>query len=221
MSATLHALPVRPRSRGGEHTLHGATVAGRCGDHFLLDHPGAPQARLAASCLLVPEPGDTVLITHAEDGAECFVLAVLERKAPESGQIHFPGGNTLHSSAQGVRFTAEAMTLATRSRLELNSPELGVSAVAADMNVKHAHSCFETLDTQAVSINLTAKTFSAQVGRMIQRLMESFRKVRGLDETRAGRVRVSAEDHHQIDAGHVTHVARGFVKIDGSKINLG
>jgi Protein of unknown function (DUF3540). len=221
MSATIRALRLKTDTHSGEYALRTAVVTGRSGDHYLLDHTEATGARLAASCLLTPETGDTVLVTQACNGAETFVLAILSRQAPDSGRVQLPGGNSLYANTDGVEIAGNAVKLAARSTLDLNSPELNVSALAAHMNVKHANSCFDTLDTQAVNVSLTAKTFSAQIGRMIQRMVESFRKVSGLDETRAGRVRVSAEDHHQIDAGHLTHRANGFVKIDGNKIDLG
>lgn len=222
MSATVHPFPARAETRpAATHSLCAATVTGAAGESFLLDHPHIAQARPAASCLLEPAPGDTVLLTHADDGSPCFILAVLQRPQADAGQLRLPGGNQLVSDTSGVRLHAEALSLNTASQLELNSAALKVNTVSADVNAKHWLGCFDTAETHAVNVRLTAKTFSSQVGRLIQRLMESFRKIDGLDETRAGRVRVSAQGHHHVDAGHLTHTAKGFVKIDGQKIDLG
>jgi hypothetical protein len=56
---------------------------------------------------------------------------------------------------------------------------------------------------------------------MITRVRESWRKVEGLDETQAARIRVHVEGAHQLNAEHVTVNAEGFVRIDGKTINLG
>jgi len=56
---------------------------------------------------------------------------------------------------------------------------------------------------------------------MITRVRESWRKVEGLDETQAARMRVYIQGSHQVDAEHVTVNAEGFVRIDGKSINIG
>lgn len=224
MSATIHSLPLKPAAEPATttHSLCTATVTGVSGEHFLLDHSRFSQAQAAASCLLEPVAGDTVLITHADNGAPCYILAILQRGAQaDSGHLRLPGGNQLASDAEGLRLQANSLSLNAASQLDLNSAGLNINAVSAGVNIKHWQGCFDTIESHAVNVRFTAKTLSSQVGRMIQRLMESFRKTEGLDETRAGRVRVSAQDHHHVDAGHLTHTARGFVKIDGKKIDLG
>lgn len=223
MSATIHPFPSRPETPpAATHSLSTATLTGISGDIFLTDHPQLAEARAAASCLLEPAPGDTVLITHADTGAPSYILAILHRsQQPETGCLRLPGGNQLASDPGGVRLQAESLSLNAASKLDLNSAALNVSAVSAGMQVKHWQGWFDTAETHAVNVKFTAKTLSSQVGRLIQRLMESFRKTDGLDETRAGRVRVTVQDHHHVDAGHITHIADGFVKIDGKKIDLG
>ena len=224
MSATLHTLPPRPEAHSATatHSLCSATLTGISGEHFLTDRPRLGPARPAASCLLAPAIGDTVLLTHAEDGASPYILAILLRPGPQqAGQLNLPGGNLLHSDSAGVRLQADTLNLNAASQLALNSASLDLNTVHADLNVKHLQGWFDTAETHAVNVRFTAKTLSSQIGRLIQRLMESFRKTEGLDETRAGRVRVSAQGHHHVEAGHLTHTARGFVKIDGQKIDLG
>lgn len=224
MTATLHTLPLKPAPTptGATHSLCTATITGIAGTEFLVDHPDFHQTQVAASCLLQPALGDTVLITHAEPGAPCFILAVLQRaQNTDAGLLNLPGGNQLESSREGVRLQADTIHLNAAARLGLNSAELNINAVSSDINVTHWQSRFNTVESHAVNVQFTAKTLSTQVGRLIQRLMESFRKIKGVDETRAGRIRIQADDHHHIQAGHLTHTAKGFVKIDGQKIDLG
>lgn len=224
MSATVHPFPSQraAQTATATHSLCTATVTGVSGERFMLDHPRFADAQPATSCLLEPAIGDTVLLTHSEGDAPSYILAILQRpQQPDSGRLRLPGGNQLASDAAGVRLRADSLSLNAGSRLDLNSAALNVNALSASMTVKHWQGWFDTAETHAVSVKFTAKTLSSQVGRLIQRLMESFRKTEGVDETRAGRVRVTVKDHHHVDAGHLTHTARGFVKIDGKKIDLG
>lgn len=224
MSATIHSLPVKPTTTpaSATHSLCTATITGVSDDTFLLDHAQFSQAQAAASCLLEPAVGDTVLITHAEDDASCYILAILQRPAQaESGHLKLPGGNQIASDTEGLRLQANSLSLNAASRLDLSTAQLNINAVSAGVSIKHWQSWFDTVESCAVNVRFTAKTLSSQVGRLIQRLMESFRKVEGVDETRAQRIRVTAQNQHQIDAGHLTHTARGFVKIDGKQIDLG
>ena len=219
MSATVHRLKPTPESSA--HSLGTATVTGISGEHFLLSHPEILKARLAASCLLTPEAGDIVLVSHAAGHNSGFILAILQRNDPNSGSLNLPGGAQLHTNRAGVELQTQNLYLNSASHLQLNSGTLDINAVSSTVKVKHWQGWFDTFESCAVNASFTAKTFSSQVGRLIQRLKESFRKIDGLDETRAGRVRVSVDDHHHIEAGHVTHTAKGFVKIDGQKIDLG
>lgn len=223
MSATVHSL--HPQNRAATaapaYGLSTATVKAVSGDLIVLRHSEHAEGRLAASCLLAPEPGDTVLITHAEHAAPAYILAVLERARPQAAELNLPGGNTLSSNSQGLTLHSQTLNLNTAGKLQMNSSEVDINAASGSMRVKHWQGWFDTAETHAVNVKFTAKTLSSQVGRLIQRLVESFRRTEGLDETRAGRVHVSAQDHHHVNAGHITHTARGFVKIDGSKIDLG
>ena len=73
----MNAIPEHPMRLGFGEV---AEVVSREGEAMLVQ-AGARRlaARRAASCLLEPEPGDTVLI--GGDLARCYVLAVLERVA--------------------------------------------------------------------------------------------------------------------------------------------
>ncbi|QIM48535.1 DUF3540 domain-containing protein [Pusillimonas sp. DMV24BSW_D] len=219
MSATVHRLQPTPESSA--HSLGTATVTGISGEHFLLSHPEILKARLAASCLLTPEAGDTVLVSHATGHNTGFILAILQRNDPDSGSLNLPGGAQLHTNQAGVELQTQNLHLNSAFQLQLNSGTLDINALSSTIKVKHWQGWFDTVESCAVNASFTAKTFSSQVGRLIQRLKESFRRIDGLEETRAGRVRVSVDDHHHIEAGHITHTAKGFVKIDGKKIDLG
>jgi len=77
---------------------------------------GACSCRLAASCLLRPEPGDLVLAAlPEEESAQAFILAVLERaEAASPAMLDLPAGAVVSAVAGSVRIEAgQGISLST------------------------------------------------------------------------------------------------------------
>jgi len=215
---------VTPLKRPAEPAaLHHSTAAvtGTLGPYVLVDHPACAKARVAVSCLVVPSPGDTVMLALTENGHEAYILAILDRPNAHAATLDLGGGNKLVSRSGTLQVQSNDLQLDGVSSMAFRSASLDVDAVTANVRVKHGQAWFDTLESCAVSITQAAKTVSWQIGRLVQRLKESVRYTEGLDETRAGRVRIDVDGHHHLRAGHLTHTAQGFVKIDGQKIDLG
>lgn len=219
MSANVYPLNRHPEPE--HHALSTARVTGAADQWFLLDHPQCMRARAAVSCLLQPRVGDTVLVSQAQCGSSGFVLAILERPDANNGQLALPGNNHIHLHPDGMTLQSGQLQLQGREQIELSSAAVNLTAVSASVKVKHWQGWFDTVESYAVSVSTTAKTLSSKFGRMMQRAAESFRQTDGLDEVRAGRVRVHVDGHHQTQAQHISSTAQGFVKIDGQKIDLG
>lgn len=213
--------PLNRHPEPEQHALSTARVTGAADHWFLLDHPHCVRARVAVSCLLQPQVGDTVLVSQAQSHTNGFVLAVLERPEAQHGQLTLPGNNHIHLTAGGMTLQARQLHLQGQEQIDIASPAVNLTAVSSTVKVKHWQGWFDTVESYAVNVSTTAKTLSSKVGRLMQRVAESFRKTDGLDEVRAGRVRVQVEGHHQTQAQHISSTAQGFVKIDGQKIDLG
>lgn len=219
MSANVHRLPLRPAHT--PQTLFTAYVHGRTPQGFLLDDSGLQCARAAVSCLLEPQTGDTVLVVQGPPSAQGFILAVLDRPDSSRGTLILPGNNHVVLTPEHMQMQAQTLTLHAAEKIEITSSAVNLTAATSTVNVKHWQGWFDTVDAGAVNISLVAKTLSSRLGRLIQRATESFRKTEGLDEVRAGRSHVHIEGHQHTQADHITSVAKGFVKIDGQKIDLG
>jgi hypothetical protein len=127
----------------------------------------------------------------------------------------------LQTEGKQLTVQADGIDLRGREKIGLSTVHLDVNAAVATTRVAHLQAWAETIETTADRVTLFAKTFTQQLGRMITRVRESWRKVEGLDETQAARIRVHVEGAHQLNAEHVTVNAEGFVRIDGKTINLG
>lgn len=218
MSANVYQLNTRASTES--HSLSTARVTGQAGETFLLDHPRCTYAAAAVSCLLKPQPGDTVLLSESAAGTD-YILAILERPDAAVGTLHLPGDNEIALSANTMQINTGSLQLKADQQIDINGPAVNLTAISAEVTVKHWRGWFDTVESSAVSVQITAKTLVSRLGRMVQRMAESFKQTDGLDEVRAGRTRIQVDGHHQVNAGHITTAAKGFVKIDGQKIDLG
>lgn len=218
-SHNVHALSIAQVSHSPN--LLCSTVTGRADQWFLLNDPVHAQAQRAASCLLEPEPGDTVLVAIDTQPGSAFILAILTRCHPQDGKVLLPSGSMLHDTPAGLNLHTHNLNLQAKGSTELTSDHLTLRSHSAHVNLDHVDARFDTAHTQATTLTLQARSLSARIGRLVQRTVDYFRHTEKLDETRAGRLSVTVDGHHTIRAGHVTTHAQGFVKIDGQKIDLG
>ena len=219
MSANVHRL--NPRSLQATPVLNTARVTGSTPHGVLIDLPNQPHARVAVSCLLEPQAGDTVLVSSVPDSSDNFILAILERPDATQGVLSLPGNTHINLGPDQIELQAGTLALNSRKQIDISSGQVNVTAAASRITINHCQGGFDTVEASAVHVSLVAKTLSSRLGRLIQRAVESFRKTDGLDEVHAGRSTTRIEGHQQTRAGHVTTIAEGFVKIDGQKIDLG
>lgn len=73
--------------------------------------------RRAASCVIVPQAGDTVLIARVDN--RIWILAVLEQLNPQASQLRVPGDLQIHSQGE----------------LSLSGASLRVSAEQGDCHI--------------------------------------------------------------------------------------
>jgi hypothetical protein len=179
---------------------------------------GERVARRAASCLLVPEPGDRVVLAFTP---EPYIIAVLERKGDNPSELVLegdarvtaPSGRLDIQSAEGVTLTSRVVSLfggELRARAEkatLTFRELETIAVAAktaiDAIVVHAHS------------------YDGFIERITERAARVYRMVSEYDQLRARHFDYRAEESAQIKGKNTVLIAREVAKVDGEQIHVG
>jgi len=204
-----------------EAAIRVTTVTGRADDWFFVQDFSVQRVKRAVSCVIEPQVGDLVMLCDAPHEHCSFILSVLVQSNSDAGRLCLPGGVTLQTEGKQLTVHADGIDLRGRETIGLSTVHLDVNAAVATTRVGHLQTWAETIETTADRVTLFAKTFTQQLGRMITRVRESWRKVEGLDETQAARIRVHVEGAHQLNAEHVTVNAEGFVRIDGKTINLG
>jgi hypothetical protein len=120
-----------PRPLGEAPVLHvGTTLSTASG--VVVATGGAPaRASRAASCLVAPEPGDTVLLCTT--GADTFVVAVLARAAPGALVVTPADTDGLVVAAGRLRLSAERELAVTTPSLALHARAIRAVADVATL----------------------------------------------------------------------------------------
>lgn len=225
-----HAAASSPNSPHSPHSprspqLAQAVVSGCADDWFFVDGvngaSGSQRALRAASCLLEPQIGDTVLLCAGGTGVAPYILAILARVSSSGGTLTLPGGGTIVGDDGRLCLTARSVELAGEERVTLAAPRLDVLAADGELRFSRLGAFAKTLDARVGVLSLVAGKLTSSVGRLVQKARDCFRSTENLDETRAGRLRLKVDGRYQLDAGHAAILAEGLVKIDGEKIDLG
>lgn len=170
--------------------------------------------RQAASCLLTPATGDTVLIARSND-EKLWLLAVLERACPEQlAQINVQGD--LRISTLGG-----SLTLNSEQQLALNSQHLQVKSA-------HGECAIGALQYQGDEV-----TARIGIGRWVGERCESvwhtvthlsqllFRQVKQTEHVRAGQLDYQAQDYLRLHSRNTLITAKEIAKIDSEQIHVG
>jgi len=185
---------------------------------------GALSCRLAASCLLRPEPGDLALVALPLEGkATAYILAVLERGEAESpARLDLPSGAVIAAPGGQVQIeAAQGISLSTPAELSASAGSMSFAAGGVRWLADAFSFVGKSLELITQRFTETAAERDTQAGTWTQRLGDSFRHVEELDETQAGMVRTLARDTALLH-GRVTYVqAEEFVKADGQEVHLG
>jgi hypothetical protein len=202
--------------------LVSATVTGQADKWFFLG--GAERALRADSCLIAPECGDTVLVCKGVTVGVTsvpYILAVLSRAHPSRGVLALPGGAAVSAEEGRLSFNATEIAVQGHQSVSISSPRIAMQAAEGDMQFVNLRTSIKNLRSVLGSVTTVAQNINSTVGRLLQKATNSFRWTEGLDETRAGRMRLQVAERFHLKARHASVIAEGQVKIDAEKIDLG
>ncbi|MBF0529302.1 MAG: DUF3540 domain-containing protein [Deltaproteobacteria bacterium] len=173
----------------------------------------------AAGCLLNPEIGDTVLIVR-EPSESAFILNILVRGATP-GRIVIQGDITLESQGGVLRLGGESVELAARESASVKAPRVNLQGVRGEATFHSFSFIADQVLGRMKRLSVVAQTIDTVAERLVQRLKDCFRRVEGMDETRAGQVNIKARELMNLRAGDASITAENDVKVDGATIRLG
>ena len=161
-------------------------------------------ARQAASCLLSPEAGDTVLCSRSQLGVH--VLHVLERDAADSATLSAPGAQRL---------------VLDQAAIDIRTQDLNATATRARAQVDRFHLFSRLVSVVVGGLDLVADRLKRVAGHEITSVTDSVRTVQNTDTLRAGHILHEASEVMSMRS-HVTVIeARGDVRVNGERISMG
>lgn len=215
----IHAINAQHQA---EMSMGTATVTGVAGNvYWVMVSDSSYQVRRAASCLLQPEIGDTVLVYWGANTQSHFILSVLVHHDKEAAQIVVPGGVTLQAARGDLQVQARDIELKPGRALLINSPVVKLVTLFTDLKSNFLRGRFTTLESHTTKLRFFADSARSTVNRLVTKAKNYLQTVDCLHETRAGRVRTTIESSYALQARHATIDAEGAVRIDGEKIDLG
>ena len=196
----------------GNVTASGAVLVSDGESVLLNSRAGVVRALRAASCLLAPTPGDTVLWTRADEG-EAWVLAVLRRAESEDpARLRLPEDSEI--AAGRLRLRAERELDMRAERVALEGERVSVRGRLLALGGQALLQGFTVIQT-------AARWCVERVGKRRGRYGELSQRAAGLAELRAGRLRVKAETGCRLRAEYADIRAEKQLDLDAEHIKVG
>ncbi|CAN7159216.1 DUF3540 domain-containing protein [Variovorax paradoxus] len=175
----------------------------------------------AASCLLRPAVGDTVLVT-GPDATRLYLTAVAEQADASASRIDVAGDMTLASERGAV--TVESSThIAMRGEqgLSLDAPQLRINAEDADCRVDRLQYQGQEAVTTVLSIRVIGRVYEAVMDRLVHLSKTAFRMTEDVEHLRAGRIDYEAAETARLHGKNTVVTAKEIVKVDAKQIHMG
>lgn len=179
------------------------------------------RCRRAASCLLLPAPGDTVMVAGHHDEA-LYLIAVVAQADSSQATLAVDGDLRLQSRRGGIAIRgAGAIELQSDTAVATRSPQWTLAAERAQCTVSE-------LDYQGAEVR-----FSVLVSRFVGRACEvvldrlhlltrsSFRITEEVEQVRAGQIDMQASRTLRLHAKNTLVTSKELVKVDAEQIHMG
>lgn len=171
------------------------------------------------SCLIDPEPGDTILCCRDEDG-EVYVLGILAREQSQKAKVSFPADTTIESATGNLNlFSNQAVTIGAQSINSFSKKEVHKSDqayLAFNEVVAHGRKLQATFQTVRVISNLI-NTMARQV---IEKFKGYIRHTEDHDQIQAGQLTRRTDGLYSMDSRNTVMISKKETKIDGEKIYM-
>jgi hypothetical protein len=181
---------------------------------------GLQHSRRAASCLIAPQVGDTVLL--AMEGAKAWILAVLERAQQGPLSIESAQDLVIGSTAGRVRIHGlEGVSVISPADLALQADTVHMQAREGQVLCERLSLLGRSMLAHLGKIEWVGDLLEAVADRMRITSRHSLREVEELDQLRAGSIDHRAEGSYSLRAQNTLVSAKDLVKLDGGQVHLG
>jgi len=178
-------------------------------------------ARRAASCLLAPEPGDTVLIS-GPDPARVYLIAVISQADPARGAVELEGEMLLRSRRAGVTVqAADGVRIEGRRSVSVETEALSLRAARAESTVGSLQYVAEEVQGLVGTTRLVGRAYEAVLDSLSYLSRVAFRTASEVEHVRAGTLDYQAEQSARVHAPYTMVTADALVKVDAKQVHMG
>lgn len=185
-------------------------------DIVVLHEGRSSLARPAASCLIVPEPGDTVLLARVD--ARMFALAVLERASADreiamEGELKLRANKITVEGEEELRLRSKSVTLAGKT--------LALAAERASWVAERLGLLASSLDLESLNMRQVATLSEIVFESVKETLGRSYREIKDGEHVKAETMTFSLRGMLRAHADTALVTAKKLVKMSADQIHLG
>lgn len=175
----------------------------------------------AASCLLRPELGDTVLV-NGPDERRLYLTAVAEQADARRARLEVDGELTLASRRGAVSIESPTqLRLQAGEAATIDGPLLRIDADEARMQIGRLDYSGQEAQAAVFSMRVIGRVYEAVVDRLVHLSKSAFRMTEGIDQVEAGQIDYRASEMTRLHGKNTVITARDLVKADAKQIHMG
>lgn len=167
----------------------------------------------AASCLLQPGVGDTVLVAGAQRD-HVYLIAVITQADASRSELVVDGDLALRSRHGGIALHAQ-------TQLAMESPELALRSQKARLDIGDMEYRGAEVRVTTLVARFIGRTCETVLDRLSVLTRASFRLTEGVDQVRAGQVDYQATETMRLHAKNTLVTSKALVKVDAEQIHMG
>lgn len=183
-------------------------------------HGSTLRVRRAASCLLEPRLGDTVLV-WGPNPAQAYIVAVIEQVDPAASRIGVDGDLTLVSRSGNVNVQAARDLTLTGTDVSLDGEMLKVNAPHARLALQDTEFLGVGVRATVASLRVVGRTCEVVMDRISHLAQHIFRLAERMEQARAGHIDYQADQTARVHARQTIVTGRDVVKVDADQIHMG
>ena len=179
------------------------------------------RTRLAASCLLMPQEGDHVLISGPE-ASRVYLIAVVEQADPQRAQLETVGDVVLRSRTGSVSLEgATDVNVSGQNTVKIDTASLALQAKEASFVTEKMKYLGAEVTATVGSTRVVGKVYEAIMDRLSFLSRVTFRAAEEVEHVRAGSLDYRAGKSARLHASYTMVTGEKLVKVDAKQIHMG
>ncbi|AEC18898.1 hypothetical protein PT7_0358 [Pusillimonas sp. T7-7] len=179
------------------------------------------RVKRAASCLLAPSVGDTVLISGPVP-EQTYLIAIIHQAEPGTARLETQGHMVIACPQGNISMLAgQTVALQGGEGLALDTAALHLRADKAECTVGELDYIGTGARFSVAAVRLIGSACEVVVDRISQLAHQVFRLTQDTEQVRAGRIDYQAEHTMRLHAQHTLLTGTDLVKVDADQIHMG